>query len=36
MYKKYQDEETRESEMLHFLVIVAGIIAMTIWLGINF
>lgn len=36
MYKRYQDEETRESELRCFLGLVAGIIAMVIWLGINF
>lgn len=36
MYKRYQDEETRESEQLSMVGIVVGIILMVIWLGINF
>lgn len=36
MYKWYQDEETRKSELHCFLGLVAGIIAMAIWIGINF
>ena len=36
MYKWYQDEETRKSEFYSFLGIIAMIIGMVIWLGINF
>ena len=36
MYKKYQDEETRESEQLSLVGIVLMIIGMVIWLGIHF
>lgn len=36
MYKRYQDEETRKSEFYSLLGIIAMIIGMVIWLGINF
>jgi len=36
VYKKYQDEETRESEQLSLVGIVLMIIGMVIWLGIHF
>lgn len=36
MYNRYQDEETRKSEFYSFLGIIAMIIGMVIWLGINF